>query len=60
MHNEIVMKMLRTAGDVPDIRSAPPAAAAGTAGLASPAPADSAPSMQHEGKRVYNEPKPLR
>ncbi len=38
--------------DVPDIRSPPAAAAAGGAGLASPAPADSDPSTQHEGKKV--------
>lgn len=42
-------KVMRAAGDVPDIRSPPVVA---VAGLASPAPADSDPSTQHEGKKV--------
>lgn len=47
-------EVMRAAGDVPDIRSPPPLAAAGVAGLASPAPADSDPSTQHEGKKVID------
>lgn len=45
-------EVTRAAGDIPDIRSPPAAAAAGAAGLASPVPADSDPFMQHEGKKV--------
>lgn len=50
--NDMKKEVMRAAGDVPDIRSPPALAAAGAAGLTSPAPADSDPSTQHEGKKV--------